>query len=184
MKAQILVLMLFVACTNTKNNRSNVSYPLKIESLKLQDLFDDIKWRLYCIYSDDTINYVNSKGEHLTLGMLNLTYIDCFKQEDTVTILFDFDTNNIHLISGFKDTLDRLSVKYLYDGGIFIKNRLIGYSAHTFNGYYQIPDTIRNSRDRRITPLQPEVISYIKENRDKINPWFREEAIKRGVLQK
>ena len=40
-----------------------------------------------------------------------------------------------------------------------------------------------NCKFREEKPLQPEVIKYIRQNKNKLDPWFRKEAIKRGVIK-
>jgi hypothetical protein len=41
----------------------------------------------------------------------------------------------------------------------------------------------KGPRSRYENPLQPEVIAYIKTNKDKLNSWFREEAKRRGIIK-
>jgi len=51
--------------------------------------------------------------------------------------------------------------------------------------HYTMPwcNDLKKCPRRELVPLQPEVIRYIKQNKEKLDPWFRKEAIKRGVIK-
>lgn len=188
--AFLIILLSNCKNANSSNNsnrnidRSQSSYPNAIESLGLQHLYDKTKWAIYCIYSDDTLVYTNNKGEKVTFGMLNLRYRGYSIHADSTTIFFVFDYNDPG-VTKYADTLPLLSTKYIVDGVLYLHNSdsIIAYSGYNINGYYWFHDTTKRSTNRYINPLQPEVINYIRQNRNKINPWFRDQAIKRGVLR-
>lgn len=61
---------------------------------------------------------------------------------------------------------------------------IILFSSRSSARYYYLNcKDIEECNYREVKPLQPEVIKYIKENKNKLDPWFRKEAIKRGVIK-
>ncbi|MBS1586158.1 MAG: hypothetical protein JSS82_11510 [Bacteroidetes bacterium] len=170
--------------TNTMGANSKSLYPQAIDSLGLQHLFDKTKWTIYCIYCDDTLTYRNKAGEKITFGMLNLKYRGYSLHHDSTVIYFVFDYDDPNVMR-YGDTLPLLSKKYIVDGILFMGNSdsIVAYAGYNVNGYYWFRDSTKNSANRYINAQQPEVVAYISANRELINPWFKAEAIKRGVLK-
>ena len=51
-------------------------------------------------------------------------------------------------------------------------------SSTTMHSFWE-----KGTYSRYDNPLQPEVIKYIKTNRDKLNPWFFKEAQVKGIIK-
>jgi hypothetical protein len=63
----------------------------------------------------------------------------------------------------------------------------VGFDTTTKKKIYMVSSNVTithkgNPQSRYENPLQPEVIAYIKNNKDKLNPWFREEAKRRKII--
>jgi hypothetical protein len=54
------------------------------------------------------------------------------------------------------------------------------YGGMTNMVIFKIPS---ESKNRYFYPEQPDVIAYLNKNKTKLNKWFYEEAIKRGVIK-
>ncbi len=115
----------------------------------------------------------------VTYGELPLVFDHVEVRGDSIEIDFDFYYKNHRIDSKLLDFLP-------YWGAVFVGNSdsVVLYSS-TSNFRYQWrrcdPEVV-DCPYREVNPLQPEVIDYIKKNKDKLDPWFRQEAIKRGVI--
>lgn len=154
-------------------------YPKKIIDLKIENWYDKSKWALYCIYCKDTVKFepqTNVK-ELTTFASLDLKLEDVKQFKDTTELLFYFY---------YKDTLkcDYKVLKNLFiaTGTGFIKgsDSIYYYTAdgHGVTKFWEYGD-----KSRIANPLQPEVTNYINNNKNKLHPWFRDEAKRRGIIQ-
>lgn len=157
------------------------NYPIEIIGLRLQDKYDEAKWRLYCIHSDDTLKYWDTnKPKGITFGELPMKFDNLEMLNDSVIINFVFRDDS--------SELDRYVVGNFIVWGVVFNgnnNQVVCYTTAGGLKYYmhkctKVPDEKCNLRE--VKPLQPEVINYIQNNKAKIDPWFRREAIKRGVI--
>ena len=155
------------------------TYPKKVKDLKVESRYDKSKWALYCIYCDDTVKFEPDTKikDFITFASLDLKLEDVKQFKDTTELLFYFY---------YKDTLkcDYKVFKNLLvaTGTGFIKDSdSIRY--YTAEGYGMTKFSQRGDRNPFANPLQPEVIKYINNNIEKLSPWFRDEAKRRGILQ-
>lgn len=153
-------------------------YPKEILKNNLPVFFDEARWAMYCIHCADTCKFfkkVNIKENQL-FGTLDLRFEKISYLNDTTELSFCFykdtlrcDVNSISSLGGltsgaaFKGTKDSI-IYYLSNSTIY---RIMGWGA----------------KNRYANPLQPEVIEFIKNNSDKLNPWFKQEAIRRKIIQ-
>lgn len=178
MKYILPIIFISIISCNNKKVPKTLNHP-QISKNKFEDLKDETKWRLFCINCDkvcilservqikDTVDYGSLNVKFEKLNILN----------DTIEISMDFyyndtikcDINTVWhfdiLASGLAFNLNSDSVLY------FLTKTTAG----------RMSDVDSNNRDR--DPLQPDVINYIKNNRQKLNPWFREEAKRRKVIE-
>lgn len=165
---------------NPKRQIAAENDSLLIDSLGLRTQFINWKWKIYCIYCDEKLDFVDSSIIHddITFGMLPLRFDRLSKSDDTVVLSFMFY---------YKDSLrcvPRFISNYInYDAaykiGIDTPLYYMGFGDGRFREW--CADTL-NCTSRYVKPLQPEVIEYIKQNKEVIDPWFRAEAVKRGVI--
>ena len=141
----------------------------------MQAKYDTAKWFLYCIYCDDTCKFQNHlKIENIvTFGMLDLKFEGLNMSKDTLELFFNF----------YYDTVkcDFLTIKNTISTGVSFErnNNNISYylSSSTLNIFYE-----KGPTSRYANPIQLEVISYLRNHKQKLAPWFRSEAQKRGLL--
>lgn len=176
--------MLFcLGCINANSDKKehNLSdrYPGIVDSLGLQHLYDETKWTLYCIYSDVPLYQKDSNNLLAeTYGMRDLKFEKLQVEGDTVGLVFYFDPTEHRE----KQPYLRPNVNEVC-GAIYIgrTDTIAAYIGYGFRGTMQVSGDKINTPNRYVKPLQPEVASFIKINKDRINPWFRKEALKRGV---
>lgn len=192
----MLLLWMLVSCrtsskTDTQNDGNipleddssiSVGYPDQVRILGLEHLYDNTKWFLYCISCDRKLIFnpeTNVQDTTTTFGMLPLTLDQVILNNDTVEIdlLFRY--------KGLTVTERLISFSPVW-GAVYVgdADSIILYSGRTSARYYK--EFCRNSlncENRAIVPLQPDVIKYITEHKDKIDPWFKMEAIKRAVIK-
>jgi hypothetical protein len=156
-------------------------YPREIYQAGFQKLYDKSKWFLYCIYCDKKLSFLDSnkfEDTAIVFGTLPLKYDTFIVQHDTVEIYFDFYLNG--------NRVDELLVSnFLYSGTVFVNNRdsIVLYTSRMMRYFYaKCKDTTVPCHAREVNPLQPDVKKYIQKNKEKIDPWFRAEAVRRRVI--
>lgn len=174
--------LLLISC-NDKSNSTNDSfekkekYPSEIIRLGIEKCYDNAKWAMYCIYSDDTCNFAKNSGidEKITFASLDLKLkkIELFN-----------DTTEINLSFFYKDSIECIFPK--------INNQNIvsgmGFKQNCDSIYYYTSNNASNRfwtndpKNRYNEPLQSEVILYIKNNKEKLSGWFFNEAQKRRIF--
>lgn len=177
----ILLLIFCIACqnsvkqeqaallkTNFYDSIENKNLKL-LDSLKLTQWNDSAKWRLYTLHCDDT---TKQDKDNLPISslQLKLTYVSIL--HDTLDLLYSFmanDSTPIKKYSGEEHITDGLQFK-TSDGKVI--------------GLIRGDAIVKESgvKSRYENPLQPEVIAFIKKNKVKLNPWFREEAKRRKII--
>lgn len=192
MKISIAVSILFLlaGCTEGQYAKQQVTEKVSffdsvqqrqlalLDSLHLLQFNDTSKWFLYAIQCDDSSKFGrvrdNKELPRIPLGFmkLNLSYVA--KQNDTLSLLYNFLYNDSTVVQ--KSTSD----KPIIEGVQFNtkSNKIIGFVVgHTT--FYQ-----RGTPESRYeNPLQPKVVVFIKDNKNKLNPWFREEARRRKIIE-
>jgi hypothetical protein len=181
----LLITVIIISCSPQKQGddiskqKIEVSskYPAIIDSMGLQSEYDTAKWNLYCIYCDDTVKLRKSKKDSaITFGSLELKFAGVEKKSDSVEMSFYFYIDSIRCdlesIVSFGD-------KFFANGVLFIKDSLTFYTTPTTMRYFR-----QGGIDNRFfKPLQPDVIAFINNNKDKLSQWFRKEAIRRKIIE-
>lgn len=174
-----ILLLMLIACQNSK--RSNMVQKMNyydsienknlklLDSLNLKQYNDSAKWILYTFHCDDTTKQNN---EYLPLSALPVKLVYMHKTNDTLDLLYSFMKDDSTPISKYSE-------ENITDGVQFrISDKKLLGLIHGEGVVWQ-----KGPLSRYENPLQPEVMAYIKNNRDKLNSWFREEAKRRRVLQ-
>lgn len=188
MKIKVISFMLLtstlISCKIKKLEQKNVEvfsqanncsvYPHEVDSLHLQTLYDSARWVIltwqcdwpYRPKADSTINK--------TLGELDLQFDRLIIKSDTIEFKFKYLSGENYVSAGsLKDYIEFITgVAYntLTHSKIYVSSP---------NGFYLRTD---DPNSRYINSMQPEVIDYIKNNKDKLNICFKEEAIRRKVI--
>lgn len=191
MKINLFISLLFVlsSCSEgqlkeTENIR--VNYFDSIQQRNLQSLVssnlsrfnDTAKWLIYSIQCNDSSIYGRTRERKplakIPLGFLklNLSYIRL--EGDTLSLLYEFlfdDSIRVEQSTAQKPVVNGImfNTKTGTVIGYIVGETIFSQTGNQYNGY-------ENS-------LQPEVIVFIKNNRDKLNPWFRAEAIRRKIIE-
>lgn len=185
----VILFVIALACNQQQSEEKNIKlvtkdsavskYPKVVDSLGVQALYDKTKWVLYCIYSDDTclLKKRFSVTAAKTFGTLDLRFNELRQQKDTIEIDFYFYANDTLRY----DMTTMANHKRLATGVGYRKGNdsILFYTSETTMRYFWE----KGPTSRYANPLQPEVIAYIKNNKDKLNPWFKEEAKRKGILQ-
>jgi len=158
-------------------------YPAEIVEYGLTKKYDKAKWYLYCLMCDREVKFFKGKSlvdQYTTFGCLPLELDQVNLRGDTVEInmLFKFNGKKLDWrdVAGFPQYWGAVYCGKSDDIVLFSIKSHIRYSISTC-------PNVKNCPSREVKPLQPEVIKYIKQNRAKLDPWFRQEAIKRGVIK-
>ena len=209
MTTKSIILFFFIYCfsLSCKNefNLSNERHKhliKKVNSLGLSELNIEGRWNMYCLYADKMVNFLDTNyPRNLTFGQAELLIDTFFLRHDTFEVNYHFvyqDTLELYDRSIVKNPITTWGVVY----SVITKKR-IAYSGRTSIRYFgsesvdsnylnfAIDSLIQRKHDcsdliqlrKRSFPLQPETISFIKERRNELNPWFRSEAIRRGILK-
>lgn len=175
----IISALLLAACN--RNQAVSSSYPRLVDSLSVRTIFDDTKWRMYCIYCDQRCDFEATYRDNKFHGIDSFTFGQLKLKLDTIVLKHD-DSIQI-FVSFFYDTLqcNFTSDKREVISGIGYKRDNSNPIYYIFPGAYKFYNSL-DTQNRLTKGLQPAVIKYIKENKNRIDPWFRKEAEKRGVL--
>lgn len=149
-----------------------------LNSYNLLQLNDTAKWLLYAIHCDDSCTEGRGRFKQslvktpLSFFKMKLNYVA--KKSDTLSLLYNFlydDSLYIERINSDKGITNGI----MFD---VKNNKIIGYIIGE-----AIFSQAGNPDSRYVNPLQSEVIAFIKRNKDKLNPWFREEAKRRKIIE-
>ncbi len=183
--------VLLAGCNEERQDRSpevvlekmEQDYMAQIARLGILGLYEEVKWRLYCNHCDVPVKDCNGrKLPGITYGMLDLKvfYVkyENGKGELAYTFLYDNSVqcsledvpgNKIHGIGFEKDGIEPL---YYISAG---EAGQISVRCDTMADISECPT-------RMINPDQPVVRKFLAANREKLNPWFHMQAVKRGFL--
>jgi hypothetical protein len=189
----LLLLLVFSACRNQNpkdenqissikevNSKGN-EYPRIVDSLKITDLYDSARWIIYCMNCDDTClsQNKNQLKKVITVGETELVNGGIKLYNDTIDFTFKYymDTSEVKLTEWGYNYAGK-GVQYKLS-----KKRLLSVIGYTTAVYMHVYGIQKDTNNRMFVPLQPEVIKYINENKNKLNPWFYNEAKRRGVIK-
>lgn len=152
-------------------------YPSNVDSLQLKDLYDSARWYVYTWHCDDYYKPKKDATQSITFGELPLKFKNLTLKGDTLE--FNFGFFDVHENYSILPSMTR-DAKELSTG--------VGFNINTRTKIYMLSpngfsSTIEGGVNRYENPLQPEVLTYIKNNWDKLNDCFRKLAVKNGIKQ-
>jgi hypothetical protein len=113
----------------------------------------------------------------ITFGTLDLRFSELRQSKDTIEMDFYFYLNDtIRYDKSTMEYNERMASGVGYKKG---SDSIIFYISETTMRYFWE----KGSSSKYENPLQPEVIVYIKSNKDKLNHWFREEARRKEIIK-
>ena len=174
----------FAACSNKQKEKESKKksqleqcsvYPIEVDSLHVQDLYDSAKWYIYTYSCDRICKCINDSLKEISLGELPLKFTNLKLMHDTLEINYDFICNGEPLLP--RDM--KVNQPLLTGIGFDLKERKKIYMGSP-SGFSII---IKGEKSRFETPLQPAVLNYLEKHRASLNECFRIIAEKKGVLK-
>ncbi|WP_129022409.1 hypothetical protein [Edaphocola flava] len=177
--------------SSQQSQKQQSHYPGIVDSLQVNNWYDSTKWYLYTYYCMDTPKLIldNEKETNLVnlpYGSLELKFDSLQVINDSFYLFFDFynHTENKLLVPGNYPDIHVISNGLMFrkatvDSVLCIANSNSSYRLKCTFFSKEILDT---TSFKLIKPLQPDVIHFIRTNSKSLNPWFLEQAKKRGVL--
>lgn len=187
----ILTAILLTGCTEEQQERSpevllremEEDYLGEIARLGITDLYEEVKWRLYCNHCDVPVTDCSGRElKGMTYGMLDLKVFHLKYENGKGELAYTFVYDN-SLQCSLKDIVGNKihGIGFEKDG----KEPLYYISAGETGHVSVRCDTMADISDcptRMINPDQPVVRKFIAANREKLNPWFHMQAMKRGFI--
>lgn len=167
------------------NNNIN-AIPQDVREYGLEYLYSTTKWFLYCYNCDRTIRIMDDDNDtvnRITYGEIDICLGILKLSNDTVQMLFRF-TYDGKVIRAPREDLSE------YIGAIFYNkndSKISRFFVVDHKVQLGAVGTISNNppegyTDKRLyVPLQPDVIKYIRKNKDKLNTWFRQHHWKKLI---
>lgn len=186
MKYFLLIATVFLlACnSNQKNvkqkeienihNNGSIDYPQQVNDLGVKGLYDSAKWYIYTWYCDVLYMPKSDSTVNKPFGELELRFDNLVLKHDTLVLNFNFMDMEQPILSSMMRQHRELMTGVGFDTTTKKKIYMLSSNA---NVTYK-----NNPYNRYENPLQPEVIAFIKNNKNKLNPWFKEEARRRKLI--
>ncbi len=180
----IAILILFSCNSNQQKIRPKVVeisndkcyvYPSIIDSLHMQDLYDSACWYVYTWHCDERYLSKRDTTESISFGELPLKFNNFAFRGDTLEMNFDFIDQHEH--RPILPSMTRNNIQFLSGVGFDMKTRKKIYMLSP-NGFTTI---VKGASSRYENPLQPEVLSYIKNNWNKLDSCFKKLVEQKGV---
>ena len=182
--ALIPILLLFSCMSNPGNKEkigynaadgNDLIYPRQVDSLHFTDLYDSAKWYLYAINTDQYYRPKRDSSASIPLGYLELRFSSVYITHDTLIVFFHFmDKDKVILPSMTRDNAQ-------FTGGVGFLRKTKQRIFQVFSGVYYSEGGY-SPTSRYFNPLQPEVLAFIRNNKDKLNPWFKAQAKRRKII--
>lgn len=187
------IIALFLAgCTEKSSERSQKAvldkmeddYLSQINALGITDLYKEVKWRLYCNHCDVPVTSCSGMSiQGLTYGMLDMKVFYLKFDHGIGELAFTYIYND-----SLQCSLANVPGNKIYGVGFQQDNEQpLYYISMGENARVSLNcDTMKDITDcptRMINPDQPVVRKFLKNNRNKLNPWFHMEAVKRGFFE-
>jgi hypothetical protein len=182
----ILVLVAFGCNSNQQRTKQKgqvsvndncFAYPKAVDSLRVKDLYDSARWYVYTTHCDKLYLSRRDTSKTVTFGELPLKFSNLRFKGDTIEINFDFiDEDEDYPIL---PSMTRDNTQFLSGAGFDMKNRKRVYMLSP-NGFSVVH---KGGGTRYENPLQPEVLTYVKSNWNKLDRCFKELAERKGIMK-
>jgi hypothetical protein len=150
-------------------------YPSSVDSLHLKDLYDSARWYVYSWHCDENYLPKSDTAKSVTFGELPLSFDNLIFKHDTLELIFNFLDKQESIIPSMARDNKELSTGVAFN----VKSKRKIYMLSP-NGY----STFANGGNNRYeNSLQPEVLTYIHNNWNKLNNCFKELAKQKGIIK-
>ncbi len=157
-----------------KKNNDCYTYPVIVDSLHLKDFYDSARWYIYTWNCDQRYLPKKDSSISITYGELALRFKSIAIKHDTLDFIFDFiDEDEAILLSMKRDSKETST-----GVGFNINTKVKVYMMYANTTVVE-----KGVFSRYETPLQPDVLAYIKNNWDELNPCFRALAEQKGIMK-
>ena len=163
--------------SNEVENRNGKcsTYPALIDSLQVRDLYDSARWLIYTWHCEQSYLPKSDSSKSITFGELPLKFNNLNVRHDTLQLNFDFIDESEHY--PILPSMMRKHKELVTGVGFDMKARNRIYMGST--SHFTIIEI--GATTRYENPLQPEVITYIKNNWNKLDSCFKELAEQKGI---
>lgn len=177
---------IFINCQSNQSVKSEhidkEDYPQEIVGLGVERLYDKTKWYIYCSSADRKVKFrpeLNIVDTNLTYGMLPLNFELIEVRADSIEINFYFSYNDRKL--DVLTVLNEPAWGCVYIGKSekireITSTRYYRYTGVVCEDTANCPDLFDDIDMLRLT-------QFVNLHKDKLAPWFRKEAIQRGVIK-
>jgi len=173
----VTLINIFLIGCNLSDKKNSVNDIKQDETffLKEDTLIRNVKFAMYCIYADSKFAFVKDSTTLINYSECNLKVDTISRFSDTLElgIHFYYKDKQVNFNEIVENGITKIG-RVLYDTA---QNKIVQYVTSEYLGI-----TIGDRKSRFFNPLQPDVIEYIKSNREKLNPWFKEEAKRRRII--
>jgi hypothetical protein len=180
----ILALVSFRCTSNQQQSKQNgvhgrdekcFSYPATVDSLHVRDLYDSARWFIYTWHCDQNYLSKSDSSKSVTFGELPLNFKNLAFKHNTIEINFSFMDKEEAILPSMTKDIKELSTGVGFD--ITSKQKVYMLSPNGFS------TTLSGGANRYENPLQPEVLTYIESNWNKLNSCFKELAERKGIMK-
>lgn len=191
----------FLICCKKQSNKFNVDAGAFEDDIKIeQTLINEYKWKLYCAMFPDSVSLKDNKVKiiNCTFGELPLYFISAINYQSQTYLdyyWYYLNSDNLFLLERFDIANGEVySCVILDSSNVFKGFAMSSIVVHCpvnekLNSMYLklLKEKNLDSNSKRclraIFPNYNELINYLSINKTKTNPWFRKEAMKRGLLR-
>lgn len=190
----LIIIIIFSSCNSIEIGNFT---PIKkeanllkiVDSIGLRSLYDSAKWQIYLLNYNDTPRINGAPALTNVPGFATLAlYLDSLGfNNDTFAFYYNFYLNDSIAINQYNfPNIDNI------DCGLMYTEKMNPFSLCIVRKYgdFLLSCTEAISKEvydtttlRTLKPLQPEVITYINDNKQILNKWFYNEALKKGVIK-
>lgn len=164
--------------------RMEDEYLSELANKGVSELHEEIKWRLYCNHCDVSVkSCMGREMKGLTYGMLDLKVFYLKFDNGRGEIAYTFIAND-----SMQCPISEISGNKIHGAGFSVDKGALLYflSAGETEKISLNCDTMVNIREcptRMLNTDQPVIRKYLNKNRQKLNPWFHMQAVKRGYFE-
>lgn len=151
------------------------AYPSSIDSLHIKDLYDSARWFVYTWHCDENYLPKSDTAKSISFGELPLKFDNITLKSDTVELNFIFLDNQQSILPSMTRNNKELSTGVAFN--IKTKGKIYMLSP---NGYSTV---VNGGNNRFENTLQPEVLTYIKNNWSKLDNCFKELASQKRIMK-
>lgn len=186
-------IVLLSACTDEQAERKlqkqavlnsmKQDYLEQIEELGIAELNEETKWRLYCNHCDVPVKDCNGQTLNgVTYGMLDLQVFFLKYENGKGELAYTFTRNG-----ATQCTLDSVAGNKVHGIGFEKEGKAPLYYISSGSNKHiatdcDMQDDVSDCPTRMINPDQPVIRKFLATHREKLNPWFHMQAVKRGFL--